>query len=271
MFKIIFKAKEELKKIYAYKESIWILGINDLKARYAGSSLGFFWSILEPLLIVIVFSSVFPLILKAKFIDWVLFFLVGFIPHRYFERCTREVTTSIVRNKNILNQLNIPSAVILLSTALSNSISFILELGVILGIILIAGIKFTPLIFFLPLLFLTQLFIILGISFHLSISYVRYRDIEYILNVIFLLLMFLTPITYRLDLISQQYRNIYLLNPLARLVLLYQSVILYSVKSFVEYIPILENAILLFLFSLIILILGYFSFIKRKHLFEGRL
>jgi ABC-2 type transport system permease protein len=248
-----------------------ILGINDLKARYVGSSLGFFWSILEPLLIIIVFSLVFPLILKAKFIDWVLFFLVGFIPHRYFERCTREVTTSIVRNKNILNQINIPSAVIPISIALSHSISFILELCILLSIILIVGVKFTFLILFLPLLFLIELFIILGIGFHFSISYVRYRDIEYILNVIFLALMFLTPITYKLDLIPKQYHSIYLLNPLARLILLYQSVTLYSVETFVEYIPVLKNIVLLFLFSTTILILGYLSFIKRKHLFEGKI
>lgn len=114
-----------LRTVYEHRDNIWILTVTDLKMRYAGSTLGFFWSVLEPLLIIFIYSLVFPLIMKAKFVDWVLFFLAGFIPFRYFERGVREVTTSLVKNRNILNQVKIPSEIIPISTTLSNSISFV--------------------------------------------------------------------------------------------------------------------------------------------------
>lgn len=260
-----------LKKVYDYRDSIWILTVTDLKMKYAGSTLGFFWSILEPLLIISIYSLIFPLLLKARFVDWVLFFLAGFIPFRYFERGIREVTTALVKNRDILNQVNIPSEVIPISTALSNSISFISESFLFFGLILIAGVKPTYLLLLFPLLFLIEFFIILGFGFYLTVSFVNFRDLEYILNVVFQALMFLTPVVYRLDYIPEIYRGVYLMNPISRLVMMYQSIALYTTEPFRELIPIFDNIGLLFVFSVIVLTLGYLSFIKRKHAFEGRL
>lgn len=264
-------AIEEIKEIVKYKDTIKILTISDLKLKYSSSTLGFLWSILEPLLLIAVYSLVFPLILHANFYDWVLFFLAGFIPFRFFERGIKSVTTSLVRNRNILNRVNVPSVIIPISVALSASVSFFFESVLFFGIIFLAGIRPTFFLVLFPVLFLVELFLILGIGFHLCISYVRLRDLDYILNILLQALMFLTPFMYRLEIIPEVYRRVYLLNPLARLVLMYQSIALYTAEAFVEYIPIVLNTTLLLIFSATVLIIGFLSFVNRKSGVEGEL
>lgn len=262
---------EEIRKIVKYKDTIKILTISDLKLKYASSRLGFFWSVLEPLLLIAVYSLVFPLILHVNFYDWVLFFLAGFIPFRFFDRGIRSITSSLVRNRNILNRVNIPSIIIPISVTLSESISFFLESILFFGIILLAGVRPTPFLLLFPVLFLVELFIILGFGFYLCISYVKLRDLDYILNVVFQALFFLTPIVYKLEMIPPIYRRVYLLNPLSRMVLMYQSIALYKLESFVEYIPVFLNTMLLLIFSAIVLIIGFLSFVSRKEQVEGEL
>lgn len=262
---------EEIKEIVKYKDTIKILTISDLKLKYSSSTLGFLWSILEPLLLIAVYSLVFPLILNARFYDWVLFFLAGFIPFRFFDRGVKSATKSLVKSRDILNRVNIPSVIMPISMILSDSISFFLESILFFGIIMIAGVRPTAFLLFFPILYLVELFLILGIGLYLCTYYVKLRDLDYILNIIFQALMFLTPLVYTIELIPAIYRRVYLLNPLARLILVYQSVALYTTKSFVEYIPIVENIILLLIFSVVILIIGFLCFVSRKSVFKSEL
>jgi ABC-2 type transport system permease protein len=257
------KLLNELLKIYRYKDSVWRIGVTDLKLKYAGSVLGFFWSVLEPLLIIIVYSLVFPLILKAKFVDWVLFFICGLIPYRFLKRGVVDLTTSLVDHRDIFSKVKILPEVIPLSKALSDSLSFLVESSIMIFVVLFF-LKPTIYILLFPFIFLIELFMILGIGFWLSCSFPKYRDLNYILNVVFEALFFLTPVVYRLSYIPELYRRVYMLNPFARLVYLWQGIILYSSESFIEYFPILENMIILLIFSLIIFLIGYGRFNKLK-------
>lgn len=262
---------DEMTGIWKYRDTIKILTISDLKLKYSSSTLGFFWSILEPLLLIAVYSLVFPTIMHANFYDWVLFFLAGFIPFRFFERGIKSVTISLVRSRSILNSVNIPSVIIPISVALSASVSFLLESILFFWIIFAAGVAPTFFLALFPVLFMAELFLVLGIGFHLCVSYVKLRDLDYILNIVLQALMFLTPFMYRLDIIPEAYKGLYLLNPLARLILLYQGVALYAAESFVEHIPIALNAIMILIFSAAVLIMGFLSFVNRKSSIDGEL
>jgi len=104
----------------------------------------------------------------------------------------------------------------------------------------------------------------LALGFYFSVIYPRARDINYILSIVFEALMFLTPIVYRIEYIPSLYRGIYLLNPIARLVYVYQAIFLYSSPKFKEYLSITKELIILFLFSLLVFIIGYRKFEKEK-------
>lgn len=262
---------DEISSIWRYRDTVKILTISDLKLKYSSSTLGFLWSVLEPLLLIAVYSLVFPTIMRANFYDWVLFFLAGFIPFRFFERGIKSVTASLVRSRSILNSVNIPSVIIPISVALSASVSFLLESILFFGIIFLAGVAPTLFLALFPVLFLAELFLILGIGFHLCVSYVKLRDLDYILNIVLQAVMFLTPFMYRLDIIPEAYRGLYLLNPLARLVLLYQGVALYAAETFVESIPIVSNSVMILIFSAAVLIMGFLSFVNRRSSIDGEL
>ena len=254
---------KELRKTYKYREAIKLLGIKDLKLKYAGSSLGVFWSILEPLLIIVVYSLVFPIILKANFTEWVLFFIAGLIPYRYFNRGVTNITTSLVEQRELLNKVKMPLEVVPFSKLFSDSISFIIESSIVV-IVSLLFVKPTFFILLYPVLFLIELLMILGAGLYLCSYYPRFRDLSYILRVFFEAFFFLTPIVYRLNNIPEIYRRVYMLNPLARLIYVWQGIILYSSEAFNEYFSIIENTSILLLISVIIFILGYFKFIKSK-------
>lgn len=254
---------KSLKKIYSSRDVILRLAFTDLKLRYAGSYLGLLWSLLEPLLIILVYSLVFPLILKVNFFEWFLFFICGLIPYRYLRKGTMELTTSLVDYSNILLKSKMNPQNIIYAKAISTSISFLIELSIVF-ILVSFFVKPSFFIFLLPFAVTISFLLNLGLGFYFSVIYPRARDMNYILSIVFEALMFLTPIVYKIDHIPSLYRGIYLLNPIARLVYTYQAIFLYSSPKFKEYLPLLEQIVLLFLFSLFVFIIGYKKFEKEK-------
>jgi ABC-type polysaccharide/polyol phosphate export permease len=201
----------------------------------------------------------------VDFLEWFLFFICGLIPYRFIKRGVMEMTTCLVDYSNILEKSRIGAGIIVLAKAVSTSISFLIELSILLVLVSI----FVPqsfFILFLPLVFLVNLLFNLGLGMYFSVLYPRMRDISYILTVVFEALMFLTPVVYRIEYIPSLYRGIYMLNPLARLVYVYQSVFLRSSPKFVEYLAIPQELLVLFLFSLIVFIVGYKKFEKEKEI-----
>jgi ABC-2 type transport system permease protein len=254
-----------LKNVWSSKDIILRLAFTDLKIRYVGSYLGIFWSLLEPLLIILIYSIVFPLILKVDFLEWFLFFICGLIPYRFIKKGVMEMTTCLVDYSSILEKSQTSAGIIVLAKAVSTSISFLIELSILLVLTSI----FVPqsiFILFLPLVFLVNLLLNLGLGMYFSVLYPRMRDISYILTVVFEALMFLTPIVYRIEYIPSLYRGIYMLNPLARLTYVYQSAFLHSSSKFIEYFTMPQEILVLFSFSLIVFIVGYKKFEKEKEI-----
>jgi ABC-2 type transport system permease protein len=260
----------QILKVYGWRDSILTLGLSDVKSRYVGSVLGFTWSLLEPLLIILIYSLIFPTLLMVDFVDWVLFFITGLIPYRYLRSGITEITSSLIQYREVLTKVDIPPEVIPLAKALSNSISFLLE-SLIIVCLVFPFARPTWYILLYPILFLTQLFVSLGVGLWFCCSFPHLRDLTYILRVVFEALLFLTPIVYKIDRIPEAYREVYLLNPLARLIYLWQAIMLRSVQTFIEYIPILENVIGLFCLSLLILAVGWWRFDQLKSRVMGEL
>jgi len=252
-----------LKRVYSSKDIIMRLAFTDLKIKYAGSYLGIFWSLIEPLLIILVYSIIFPIVLKADFLEWFLFFICGLIPYRFTRKSITEMTTSLTEHSDILGKSQTAPEIAVFSKAVSNSVSFAIEISIITLIISIF-IKLSIFILLLPIMFFINFVLNLGLGMYLSVLYPKMKDISYILGILFEAFFFLTPIVYRIDFIPSLYRGIYMLNPLTRLVYAYQSIFLHSSPAFVEYLSIPKELVLLFLFSLIVFIIGCRKFEKEK-------
>ncbi|MFP4117165.1 MAG: ABC transporter permease [Candidatus Aenigmatarchaeota archaeon] len=264
-------AKDEIGELWDNRERIWNLTKNELKMEFGQSRLGLLWSLLEPAGIILVYAIIFPMIIGVDFYSWVLFFVAGFIPHRFLEDGITSATGSLVDNRSILNQISLKEEIVPIASCLASSIKFLLECIVFFSIIFISGVLPDHFILIFPVIFFAEFLIVLGFGMHLSVSYVETRDINHILNVFFQALFFLTPIVYRLSKITEAYRGVYLLNPISRLILLYQKSLLHSLEGFVSYIPTVENLLLLLFFSVVVFIIGYTSFSRRKKKYVGEI
>ena len=256
--------KRLLKILSKRRYLLWVLVKNDLKMKYASSTLGFAWSLLEPLLIIGIYSLIFPTILHVDFLNWVLYFICGLIPFRFLRKGIIETTKSLVERGEIVSKLKLPLIVIPLSKSISCFINFLAE-SFVFFLLALMFVKPTVLLLFLPIVVVSELLTVMGIGLYFSAYYPKYRDLDYILLVVFEALFFLTPIVYRIEAIPKAYRDVYLLNPFARLIYVYQAIMLKSLPTFVETLPIISNCLTMLVVSFIIFIVGIKIFLKRQY------
>lgn len=210
------------------KELLWELVLKNIKARYSGATLGFFWTLLSPLLVVLIFYTVFSLILKVQTEEapFILYLMSGIFTWRFFQDSLLSSTTSLLDNRNLVRESNFPHYLIPLSLILANLVDFLPSLLVLLitSSLLLQGLPFW--LCLLPFTLLTHLGIITGLSVFFSVLYVRRRDIKYILDVFLLLFFYLTPAFYSIFLVKKSFSPLlfkfYLFNPLVCVLNLYR-------------------------------------------------
>lgn len=243
-----------------YKDLIWNLTITDLKIKYQSSILGFAWSLLNPLLMMLVLYAVFVNVFRFNQDNFALYILVGLIVWRFFVNGTSTAMGSIVGRPGLVTKIYIPRQILVLSTTLSCFISSILEFFVLIPLIIIFGAKITPNILFFPLLHVIFFFIVYGISLALAALYVYYRDLNQIWEVVIQLGFFLSPICYPLSVIPTKYLSYYIMNPMTVLVETYRNFLIYGLF------PGLKSIIYLIFVGVILILMGraIFNRLERR-------
>ena len=247
------------------------LVIKDLKTRYSRPVLGFFWAFLSPIFMVVIFYIVFGVILRVKTerVPFVLYLMSGIFPWLFLQDSINKSVTSLMDNRNLIKESNFPHWLIPLSIVLANGINFLASWS-ILAISALIILKGLPIfILLLPIILLIYLITALGISLLVSIIYVKWRDVKYILEVGLLALFYSTPIFYSLyvvkDSIGHFWFNIYIHNPFVGLLNLYRSV---ALKGFHGYLKTQVTASSLFVipicFAIAVLLLGCYFYNKNK-------
>ncbi len=237
----------------------------DLKLKYKGSVLGYLWSLLNPLLMLIILYFVFSLIVRFDIPHYQLYLLLGIIIWNFLSEATHGSMNSIVSQSGLIKKFNFPTDTIVISACLSSFITFMLNFILFFIFMLIFGVSLSLTMLLAPIYFLQLFLFVLGASFFLSALYVRYRDTIHIWSFVLLIGFFITPIVYPLDIIPLEYLKYYLLNPLARMVVDMRFVMLYN------YIPDLKNYIITLVISVLIFAVGLYFFRKRKHSFAEEL
>ncbi len=231
----MFSAFHELVQ---YRHLLRQLVILNLKVRYKNSALGFLWTLLNPLFMMLVFTVVFTIMLpNAALPRFPLFVLCALLPWQFFSTSVMMSTGSILGNSHLIKKVYFPREVLPLSTVLANLVNFALGLLVLFGMMVVLRAPLTIWILLLPLIIAVQLVFTLGCAFFLSTATVFYRDIPMVMDVVMLAWFFLTPIFYPMSVLPQSteifgvgldvQRLAYILNPMASLVASYR-VILYD-------------------------------------------
>ena len=191
----------------------------DFKLRYQGSVLGYAWSLLRPLLLFLILYVVFVKFLRiGKGVPhYPVYLLLGIVIWNFFLEMTSQSLGSIVGRGDLIRKIRIPRWIIVFSSSISALINLFLNLVVIVAFMLANHVDLLKTSLLLPLILLEVYIFALGLSLFLSAAFVKFRDINYIWEVVLQAGFYLTPILYPLSLITNlTLQKLILLNPVAQ-------------------------------------------------------
>lgn len=220
--------RHKIKEILEYKELIKNLVVRDLKVRYKRSILGVFWALLEPLILMILFTVVFSILLRIRIENYPVFVLCGILPWVFFSSALTYSADSIAGNASLIKKIFFPREIIPLTVIFSRLVNFLVSLLFLFIFMIVFKIKFTYCLVYLPLIVGIQLLLILGLALFCSSLNTFYQDVGFILQFILFGWFYLTPIFYPVSMVPERYFFLYMLNPMATIVHSYRNVIFYG-------------------------------------------
>jgi ABC-type polysaccharide/polyol phosphate export permease len=221
-----------LANLVRYRGLIQSLVARELKARYRGSVLGFFWSFINPLLLLLVYSFVFTYVLENKvegIQPYALFMFCGILPWTWFSSSLTEAAGSLISGGNLIKKVLFPAEVLPIVSVLANMVHFFLGLTILVGFLIYY--KHPPdaldLVWF-PVVVVVQLIFTTALALLLAALTVHFRDIRDLLSNILTLWFFATPIIYPWTQANViRFRRIFNLNPFTHLAISYQEILFF--------------------------------------------
>src|SRR5260370_12436191 len=217
-----------VEEVLAYWELTTNLVARDLKTKYRGSVLGIFWSLLNPLLLMLVYTLVFSVIVRVNIKPYPVFLLAGLVPWNAFSQTLVNATNSVTENAAIVRKVYFRLEILPLSAVLSSTVHLLISLGLLAVLAIVFGVGIGWSILFLPLLLLLQILFSFGLGCLLAAGQVYFRDVQYFLTVLITVWFFATPIVYSIDLVPARFRVFFEANPMAWLVSSYQDIWVYK-------------------------------------------
>jgi lipopolysaccharide transport system permease protein len=256
-----------LAELVRYRELIQNLVSRDLKVRYRNSALGFIWCLLNPLLMMAVFTVVFTILMRNGNIPkYPVYILTGILAWNFHATAISGAVTSIVGNSSLVMKVYFPREVLPISVVLSNAVNFVLALSVLFAMAIAFEVPLSITLLMLPVVLAIQITFSTGLALIISALTVSYRDVEVIIETMLLAWFFLTPVFYRSeDLYPDSARLMYIVNPMASIISAYRD-ILYRGGM-----PGLDFLARTWVTSLILLAVGYIFFRSRARRFGEEL
>jgi len=224
-----------LAQLPRYRGLIQSLVARELKARYRGSVLGFFWSFINPLLLLLVYTFVFTFVMPGsndpRVRPYALFMFCGILPWTWFASSLLESSGVLISGGNLIKKVLFPAEVLPIVTVLANMVHFFFGLVILAGFLVYyqRPLHLTELAVF-PLVVLIQLILTLGFALLLSALTVHFRDIKDILSNLVTFWFFGTPIIYPYFLFPDTtwQAKVLRLNPFTHLAITYQEILFFD-------------------------------------------
>jgi ABC-type polysaccharide/polyol phosphate export permease len=265
---------ENLHNLYKYRVLIQSLVSRELKARYRGSVLGFFWSFFNPLLLLIVYTIVFNYVLPNRALDtqpYALFLFSGLLPWTWFSSSLLESSSVIASGGNLIKKIIFPAEVLPIVSVLANMVHFLLGTPILFLFIFLYKVPFNWNALYFPVIIVIQLVFTLGFVLWISSLSVHFRDLRDILANMLTLWFFCSPIIYPFTISSftegksetaaRFFKYILYLNPISYLMDSYHQSIFYGRM------PDMRHLLIVLAISIVTFFSGYFVFDRLRDTF----
>jgi lipopolysaccharide transport system permease protein len=241
-------------ELWSYRDLVIRLAWSDFKLRYKSTALGFLWSLLEPMLMLLVLYVVFSNLMRIQVEHYQLFLLMGIILWNFMDRGTSMSIWSIVGKPSLVQKVYFPRDILVISTCITALMMTSLEFIVFVVFMAIFRVMPGMTIVYLPIIFICEFLMIFGLSMALSALNVYFRDVQFIWRLILQVGFFATPILYPITIFPENIRWLAALNPMALIITMMRDCTLYRIS------PEPINLIYLALSTMGALLLGYLIF-----------
>lgn len=237
------------------------LVLKDFRMRYRNMSLGVFWSLVNPLVMMGVLTFVFTKIFPSSIPKFPLFVLCGIVPFNFFSQAWASGTTSVIDNAQLIKRVPVPREAMPISSVLGNAIHLCIQIGLLLLIAIVFRTGINRYWLWLPVLWICELIFVCGCALLCGALDVYVRDMRYVVESGSTVLFWLVPIFYDLSMVRPQYAQLYEFNPIAALVVALRNIILQAQA------PRTPLLLKLFMVSFFMFGFGWYMFRRLKHRF----
>lgn len=208
----------ELRELRASGNLLWSLVRRDLTVRYKRSIIGFFWTMLNPLLLMIIFTIIFSALFRfAGIHHYEIYFLSEYLVFNFFMQTTTQSMTSLQWNGMMMKRVRVPKTLFSLSTTVSGFVNLVLSYVPLFLLMLVRDTPIRASVLFLPVAFLIIAMFTVGVAWMLSALAVFFEDVVHMWGVGVLALLYMTPIIYPIEIIPAKWLWIIRINPLTHL------------------------------------------------------
>ena len=208
--------KHYFKDLWRYRELFYFLSWRDILVRYKQTVIGVAWSIIRPVLTMIVFTIVFGRLAKLPSTDapYPILVFTALLPWQFFSNALADSSNSLIANANMVSKIYFPRIIMPASSIIVALVDFIISF-LLLGIVM-AWYRYVPSwkIIFMPLFLLLALILSLGVGFLLSALNVKYRDFRYIVPFIIQFGLYVSPVGFSSGIVPDKWRLLYSINPM---------------------------------------------------------
>ena len=241
-------------ELYRYRDLILRLAWSDFKLRYKNSALGFLWSLLDPLLMLVVLYVVFSNLMRIQVEHYQLFLLLGIVLWNFLDRGTSQSIWGVIGKPSLVQKVFFPRDILVISTCITVLMMTALEFMVFIAFMIFFRVQPGWTVAYFPVLMICEFILVLGFSLALAALNVYFRDVQFIWRVVVQVGFFATPILYPITIFAEKYHWLVMLNPMARIISMMRDIILYHAS------PDPWSLAYVVATSLAVLLLGYFIF-----------
>ena len=208
-----------------YRQSLWLLTSRDLRVRYTTSVLGYFWSVLDPLVMAVIYWFVFTQIVDRTIGEapYIVFLLAGLLPWMWFNGAVGDMTRAFIKDAKLVRSTRIPRTVWVTRIVLSKGIEFVAAIPVIIIFAVIFGAQLTTGVLWLPVAIALQAVLTVGLGLIIAPLVVFFRDLERAVKLVLRFLFYASPIIYGLSDLPDGLELWAAFNPLAGIISLYRA------------------------------------------------